>query len=110
MIKGFLSISGLLLLLSLSTLQPKIIHAEQIANTQKAAVSTVNVNTASANEIAAIPGLGEKKSMAVVKYREKHGPFARIEDLKKVDGIGNKLFEKIRPYVAVKTDTARQEK
>lgn len=110
MIKGFLSISGLLLLLSLTTLQPKIIHAEQTVNTQKAAVSTVNVNTASANEIATIPGLGEKKSLAIIKYREKHGSYARVEDLKKVDGIGNKLFEKIRPYVAVKTDTARQEK
>lgn len=107
MYKGFLSMSGLLLLLSLSTLQPGMIHAEPVENSHKAAVSIINVNIASAMEIASIPGLGEKKSLAVIKYREKHGPYAKVEDLKKVDGIGNKLFEKIKPYVTVKADTTR---
>ena len=56
--------------------------------------------------MASVPGLGEKKSQAIVKFREKHGPFARVEDLKKVDGIVDKLFEKIRQYVTVKADSA----
>ncbi|MDD5435304.1 MAG: helix-hairpin-helix domain-containing protein [Nitrospira sp.] len=102
MIKDFLTVSGLFILLSLSSLQPNIIHAEPVENSHKAAVSVINVNTASAVEIAVIPGLGEKKSQAIIKYREKHGPFTKAEDLKKVGGIGNKLFEKIKPYVAVK--------
>ena len=107
MMKGFLTVSGLLLLLSLSSLQPNIIHAGAIENTHMAAVSVINVNTASAEEIASIPGLGDKKSQAIIKYREKHGPFAKPEDLKKVGGIGNKLFEKIKPYVAIKADPAK---
>lgn len=110
MVKGFITMSWLFLLLSLTSIQPNIIHAEPVENTHKAAAYVINVNTASAEEIAAIPGLGEKKSQAIIKFREKHGPYAKAEDLKKVDGIGDKLFVKIKPYIIVKGDTAKHEK
>lgn len=108
MVKGVLTISWLLLLLSISSMQPYLKDAEA-ADSPYSTASTpawvINVNTASAEEIAAIPGLGEKKSEAIVRFREKHGPFPKIDDLKRVDGIGDKLFEKIRPYIVVKGDT-----
>jgi competence ComEA-like helix-hairpin-helix protein len=106
MVKGILTVSYLLLLLSISSVQPYFVRAEATGSVSKGEISVLNVNVASADEMASVPGLGEKKSQAIVKFREKHGPFARLEDLKKVDGIGDKLFEKIRQYVTVKADSA----
>ncbi|MEK6584107.1 MAG: helix-hairpin-helix domain-containing protein [Nitrospirota bacterium] len=106
MVKGIVTVSYLLLLLSISAIQPYIVKAEATETVSRSEISVVNINSASADEMASVPGLGEKKSQAIVKFREKHGPFARVEDLKKVDGIGDKLFEKIRQYVTVKADSA----
>ena len=104
MIRGLLTVSYLFLLLGISSLQPHVVMAENSESVHKSETAVVNINTASSEEIAAIPGLGEKKSQAIVRFREKHGPFAKVEDLKRVDGVGDKLFEKIRPYVIVKVD------
>ncbi len=105
MVKGLMTISWMLLLLSISSVQPYLKFAEAAESSHNPAPWVININTASTEEIAAIPGLGEKKSQAIIKFREKNGPFAKIEDLKRVDGIGDKLFEKIMPYVVVKGDT-----
>ncbi|AIQ65088.1 hypothetical protein PSTEL_20145 [Paenibacillus stellifer] len=59
----------------------------------------VNVNTASAAELTALPGIGEKKAQAIVDYRSQHGPFKSASDLEKVKGIGPKMLEKMKPYV-----------
>ena len=104
--KRILTVSYLLLLLSISAVQPYLVMADASGPVSKGEIAVLNVNVASANEMAAIPGLGEKKSQAIVKFREKHGPFGKVEDLKKVDGIGDKLFGKIKPYVTVKADSA----
>lgn len=58
---------------------------------------SVDINTANANELAAgINGVGEKRAIAIVQYREKHGPFKSVDDLVKVKGVGPKLLEKNR--------------
>ena len=55
----------------------------------------VNINSANAAELSAnINGVGEKKAEAIIKYRENHGPFKKIEDLMKVQGIGPGIFAK----------------
>lgn len=55
----------------------------------------VNINTADAKVISKnIKGVGLKKAQAIVAYREKNGIFKKVEDLKKVKGIGNKLLKK----------------
>ena len=57
--------------------------------------SPVNINTADAQALSKnIKGIGMKKAQAIVAYREANGEFKKIEDLKKVKGIGNKLLEK----------------
>ena len=54
----------------------------------------VNVNTASAEEIAqALTGIGEQKAQAIVSYREANGPFQSAQDLTAVKGIGDKTVE-----------------
>ena len=62
----------------------------------------VDINTADAATLAgAINGVGEKKAATIVAYREVHGPFARVEDLSNVKGIGAGTIEKNRQNLVV---------
>ncbi|MEO6027473.1 MAG: helix-hairpin-helix domain-containing protein [Candidatus Binatia bacterium] len=60
----------------------------------------IDINTASASELATLPGIGDSKAKAIVEYRAAD-PFETIEDLKKVKGIGDKTFESLRPNLMV---------
>ena len=53
----------------------------------------ININTASADELAQLKGVGVKKAAVIIEYRETNGPFKLPEDLLKVPGIGPKTFE-----------------
>ncbi|MBP1999128.1 comEA protein [Paenibacillus shirakamiensis] len=48
-----------------------------------------------------IPGIGAKKAAAILAYREQHGAFKSINELTEVKGIGNKMLEKMRPYIGL---------
>ncbi|MBQ4417944.1 MAG: helix-hairpin-helix domain-containing protein [Butyrivibrio sp.] len=61
----------------------------------------VNINTATAAELCTLNGVGEARAADIIRYRETHGAFTRIEDLMKVTGIKEKLFEKIRDAITV---------
>ncbi|MDF1692095.1 MAG: ComEA family DNA-binding protein [Zhongshania sp.] len=52
----------------------------------------LDVNTASAEELQALKGIGEKRAAAIIQYRSEHGPFKSTEDLLKVPGIGNSII------------------
>ena len=66
------------------------------------AAAAVNINTATAKELEALPGIGAKKAQAIVEYREEHGgSFKSVDELKEVKGIGPKLLEKMRPEITV---------
>lgn len=66
------------------------------------AAGPVDINTASATAIAnGVSGIGMAKAEAIVKYREKNGPFKSVDDLDKVSGIGEGIIKKIRGQVAV---------
>jgi len=57
--------------------------------------SPVNINSASAEEIASsLSGIGPKKAEAIVAYRKAHGPFKSVDDLSQVKGIGSKTIAK----------------
>jgi len=66
-----------------------------------AAQAPVNLNTASESELTGINGVGPAKARAITEYRERHGPFKRIEDLENVKGFGQKTVDKIAPQVTV---------
>ena len=66
-----------------------------------AALAAVNLNTATKDELVALPGIGPAKAQAIVDYRTQHGPFKAVEDVRKVKGIGEKLFLQIRPELSV---------
>lgn len=63
--------------------------------------SLVNINTASATELEALPGIGEVLAAAIVDYRTDNGPFASVDDLESVSGIGPATLEEIRDQVTV---------
>ena len=61
----------------------------------------VNINTATATELEALPGVGPAMAARIVEYRQKNGSFKKIEDLMNVKGIGEKSFLKLKPLVTV---------
>jgi len=65
----------------------------------------VNVNTASAAQLEAIPGVGPALAGRIVEHRDKNGAFKKVEDLMLVRGIGEKSFAKLRPYIATSGET-----
>lgn len=65
------------------------------------AQAVVNINTANATELEALPGIGAKKAQAIVEYRTKNGPFKSVDDLEKVNGIGKAMVEKLRKEASV---------
>ena len=56
----------------------------------------ISINIATKEELMTLPGIGEAKALAIIKYREENGPFTKLDDLKNVTGIGDKMFEKIK--------------
>ena len=61
----------------------------------------VDINTAEKNELMTLPGIGEAKADAIVRYREEHGTFQKIEDLMEVEGIKEGVFQKVKDQIKV---------
>ncbi len=61
----------------------------------------VDINQATVQELAKLPGIGKKKAEAIVTYRNEKGNFSSVEDLLKIEGIGKKTLEKIRGSLTV---------
>ena len=61
----------------------------------------ININTATQEELESLPSIGEVRAQAIITYREEHGSFRTIDELKEVSGIGEKIFADISPHVTV---------
>ena len=66
-----------------------------------AAFAKININTATAQELTALPGIGQAKAEALVQHRVANGPFKTVDELNDVKGIGNKILENIKNEVTV---------
>ena len=66
-----------------------------------ATAALVNINTASAEELQALPGVGPATAAAIVEERERNGPFASPEDIMRVSGIGEKKYQKMQAMICV---------
>jgi len=64
------------------------------------AAARVNINSASADELASLPGIGPAKAKAIIDHRNGQ-PFRTPDDLRKVKGIGDKLFERVKDQITV---------
>ncbi|MDR3087247.1 MAG: helix-hairpin-helix domain-containing protein [Azoarcus sp.] len=65
------------------------------------AIEPVNINTADAAALQQVKGIGPAKANAIVEYRKTNGPFASVNDLTKVSGIGEKSLAKMKPEITV---------
>jgi len=65
---------------------------------------TININTASAEQLAMLPGIGPTTAERILRYRARH-PFKKAIHLMRVKGIGRKKFAKVKPYVRVEGET-----
>ncbi|MBG9502810.1 competence protein ComE [Bacillus thuringiensis] len=61
----------------------------------------IRINTAAKEQLEKITGIGSRKAESILKYREEHGPFQKIEDLLEIDGIGAKSLEKIKDQIII---------
>ncbi len=61
----------------------------------------ININSATPDMLASIPGIGPQISEGIAKYREAHGAFKQIADLVNVDGVDAALLEKIKPFLTI---------
>jgi competence protein ComEA len=70
------------------------------------ATETIDVNTASAEELRKLPGIGPKMSQAIIDERDR-APFKSVDDLRRVHGIGAKTLDRLRPYITVRSGAER---
>ncbi len=61
----------------------------------------VDLNTADSAALESVPGIGKSLSQRFVSFREKNGPFQSVDDLLKIQGVGEKSIQKLRPYLTV---------
>lgn len=75
------------------------------------AAAPVNLNTATVEQLESLPGIGARTAALIVEYRQKNGPFKKVEDLMNVKGIGERSFLKLKTLITVtppKTDRVSQ--
>lgn len=68
---------------------------------ESAMLSRVNINTADIRLLSTIDGVGESIAERIIKYRTKNGKFEVIQDIMKVEGIGEKKFDAMKDYITV---------
>jgi competence protein ComEA len=103
------------MLVGLMTLHPGAIAAQTKAPSRSAAkpsgssTAIVNLNSATAADLETLPGIGAKTAARIVEYRQKNGPFKKVEELMNVRGIGEKNFLKLKPQLTVGAAKADQD-
>ncbi|MBI4168783.1 MAG: helix-hairpin-helix domain-containing protein [Acidobacteria bacterium] len=92
-----LRLLGTALLIAIATLAmlPRAAAATPPANDK------ININTAGVEELVTLPGIGRVYAERIVEYRQKNGPFKKVEDILNVRGVGEKTFEKIKDRLTV---------
>lgn len=68
----------------------------------------VNLNTATADELELLPGIGAARAQAVIGLRKQRGGFKSVDELKDVKGIGDTALERLRPFVRIDGKTTVQ--
>lgn len=64
---------------------------------------SININTASEAELVLLNGVGSKKAQAIIAYRKQYGHFKSINDIKKVPGISQSIYTRIKPLITIES-------
>lgn len=75
-------------------------------NPKGTTVEKININTASAETLMQLKGIGQSYAKRIIEYRETQGAFSHIEELKNVKGIGDKIFEQNKDRITVEVKTS----
>lgn len=75
--------------------------ADSVGGKKPSPRGMLNINTASKEELVALPGIGATLAERIITFRETEGDFGAIEDLQQVKGISKKKLEKLKPHVTV---------
>jgi competence protein ComEA len=76
-------------------------QAQETAVRSSAAELPVDINSAMQEDLESLPGIGPVLAQRIIAYREANGPFAAVEDLQQVEGVGADTFEKLKDLVTV---------
>lgn len=76
--------------------------------TKETKPSAVNINTATKQELIALPGIGEVMAERIILYRQDVGPFTSINELTKIKGISQKRLEQLKPLITVEPTTREE--
>jgi competence protein ComEA len=79
--------------------QIKVAKIGEISVQSDQSQSTISLNSATLNQLDQLPGIGATLAQRIIDWREQNGGFSRISDLRKVSGIGPKLYESIKTLV-----------
>lgn len=94
---------GLIASLPPSALVGEVVGAVVVLQSQsETRQELVDINTATAEDLQKVPGIGETLARRIIEFREQHGRFEKVDDLLNVRGIGVASLEKLRRYVVVK--------
>ena len=94
------ALSVIAVLLALPALAGSVQTTEKKSG-EKVAAEKINLNTATVDELQKLPGVGAKVAQRILDFRKANGPFKKIEDLMKVQGIGEKTFLKFKDQLTV---------
>lgn len=87
-----------------------LLAGSALAAPATASHGTVNVNTATAQQLQLLPRVGPSLAKRIIEFREANGPFKSPEELVRVKGIGEKSFARLKAYVSIDGDTTLTEK
>jgi len=100
---------GRVLSLALLTAFGLVLAGSSLAeNVSPRLVGTVNINTATPEQLELLPGIGESRANAVVAIRKQRGGFKSVDELTEVKGIGEVALERLRPFVSTEGKTTAQ--
>ncbi len=91
----------LTLAVAVSAQAPVQSQPPRAASRPDTAPTVVNLNTATVAQLQELPGIGPRAAGRIIQYRDKNGPFKKIEELMNVQGIGEKTFLKLKPQLTV---------
>ena len=80
---------------------------EARADTKRPPAHPIDLNAATAEELQQVPGIGSSTAKAIVNFRQKSGPFQKIEDLLAIKGISKARLEKMRPFLTLSPPVRR---
>jgi len=101
----FNTVLTIIALLTLLIVNPAFAAGEKEGVTKStetlASMEKININKADTKTLTTLKGIGKDRAVKIIEYREKNGPFQKIEDLMKVKGIGKKIFEQNKNVLSV---------